>query len=118
MTRKTSSRGVKELPPQLRTRNRPSPPAAAAPAPVTLAKPRKGAPHDDPAAFIARMMETYPPDKRPWMWSTCKYCGEKTFRGGKRSADYCSNACKQAAYRERHRTPLFDRAKSRQGGGK
>lgn len=35
-----------------------------------------------------------------WYKSACQRCG-KEFRHNKPAGKYCSNACKQAAYRER-----------------
>ena len=48
------------------------------------------------ARLLRRLAEWYlPSDQR-----VCKKCGE-FFKSERRSARYCSNACKQSAYRKR-----------------
>jgi len=53
---------------------------------------------DGSARLLRRLAEWYlPSDQR-----VCKKCGE-LFKSERRSARYCSNACKQSAHRNRKR---------------
>jgi len=59
---------------------------------------QQGLRRGDCASLLRRLAEWYLPSDQ----SVCKKCGE-LFKSERRSAQYCSRACKQSAYRNRKR---------------
>lgn len=63
------------------------------------------------------------PDRREYAfrWGNCEYCGKEfdmgiySYRGGKRQKRYCSDACRQAAWKAK-KTPTGNRGSTKDSG--